>query len=263
MTRMDVSFFIASIMVGFLAQIIDGALGMAYGITSSSFLLSLGVPPSIASASIHISEIFTSGTSGLSHVRSGNVDGPLAKSLLIPGVIGGILGAYVLTSLPAELVKPIVAVYMLVMGCMILRRTFLRVKHAKVKTYLAPLGFVGGLCDAIGGGGWGPIVTSTLVARGQNPRFAVGSVNLTEFFVTVAESGAFLYLLGIPDPHLIVGLIIGGVIAAPIAAHVCKRIPAQALMIAVGIVIILLSIQMLLSSHRSFIAPDLLLMHLT
>jgi len=234
---------IVYIIVGFIAQMIDGSLGMAYGVSSTSFLLSLGIPPVTASASVHTSEIFTTAVSGLSHLRFGNVDKELFRKLLIPGVVGGILGAYILTAIPGETIKPFIAFYLLIMGLVILWKAFRKVKEKKVKTKLFPLGISGGFFDAIGGGGWGPIVTSTLVARGNNPRFSIGSVNLAEFFVTVAEVATFLTIVGLAHWKIIIGLIIGGVLAAPLAAFLCKRVPSRALMVMVGVLIIALSIR--------------------
>ena len=231
-------------MVGFFAQMIDGALGMAYGVSSTTFLLSIGIPPAIASASVHTAEIFTSGVSGFFHLKFGNVDKELFKKLLIPGVIGGIFGAYILISIPGKIIKPFVAIYLLIMGLLILRKAFKKIQEKKVRTKLFPLGIVGGFFDAIGGGGWGPIVTSTLVARGNNPRVSIGSVNLAEFFVTVAEVATFFTMIGLFRYwQIIFGLIIGGVIAAPLAAYVCKKLPSRVLMIIVGVLIIALSIR--------------------
>jgi len=231
------------VLVGFVAQIIDGALGMAYGVSSTSFLLSIGVSPAAASASVHAAEVVTSGVSGLSHLRLGNVDKKLFRNLLIPGVIGGVIGAYVLTTLPGDKIKPYIAIYLLIMGLVILYRAFRGVSQTEPKTPLIPLGLVGGFFDAIGGGGWGPVVTTTLVARGHTPRFTVGSVNLAEFFVTLFESITFFLTIGLVHWHIILGLLIGGVLAAPLAAYVCKRLPARALMIMVGLLISALSIR--------------------
>jgi uncharacterized membrane protein YfcA len=239
---------IVYVIVGFVAQIIDGALGMAYGVTSTTFLLSIGIPPVAASASVHTAEIFASGASGLAHLRFGNVDKKLFKKLLIPGVMGGILGAYMLTAVPGKTIKPFIAFYLLIMGLIVLRRAFKKVEEKEVKTKILPLGVSGGFFDAIGGGGWGPIVTSTLVARGHNPRFSIGSVNLAEFFVTVAEVATFLTIIGLVHWQIIIGLIIGGVLAAPLAAYVCKRLPARALMIIVGLLIMALSIRTICSA---------------
>ncbi|TKJ31419.1 hypothetical protein CEE39_07175 [bacterium (candidate division B38) B3_B38] len=231
------------IIVGFIAQIIDGALGMAYGVSSTSFLLSIGIPPAAASASVHTAEVFTTFVSGVSHLKFGNVDKKLFKKLLIPGIIGGVIGAYVLTAVPGKTIKPFIGAYLLIMGLMILRKAFKKIREKRVETKLIPLATAGGFFDAIGGGGWGPIVTSTLMARGHNPRFTIGSVNLSEFFVTVAEAATFFAILGLIHWQVIVGLLIGGVLAAPMAAYVCKRLPSRALMIIVGILITVLSIR--------------------
>jgi len=231
------------IIIGFFAQIVDGALGMAYGVTSTSFLLSLGIPPATASASVHTSEIFTTCASGLSHLKLGNVDKKLFKKLLIPGIIGGVLGAYILTSISSKAIKPFIAIYLLIMGSVIVIKALKKTKQVEQKTNLLPLGVAGGFFDAIGGGGWGPIVTSTLVAKGNHPRVTIGSVNLAEFFVTVAESAAFFAFIGMTHWQIIVGLIIGGILSAPLSAYICKRIPARMLMIIMGILIITLSIR--------------------
>ncbi|MDH5406809.1 MAG: sulfite exporter TauE/SafE family protein [Candidatus Aminicenantes bacterium] len=234
---------IVFIIVGFIAQMIDGALGMAYGVSSTSFLLSIGVPPAAASASVHTAEVFTTFVSGVSHLKFGNVDKKIFRKLLIPGIIGGVLGAYVLTAVPGDKIKPFIGIYLLIMGLMILRKAFKVIKERRVETKLLPLGAAGGFFDAIGGGGWGPIVTSTLMARGHSPRFSIGSVNLAEFFVTVAEAATFFTILGLVHWQVIVGLLIGGVIAAPLAAYICKRLPSRALMIIVGILITALSVR--------------------
>jgi len=232
---------IVYIVVGFLAQIIDGALGMAYGVSAAAFLLSIGVPPAAASACVHTAEVVTTGVSGLSHLGFGNVDKKLFQRLMIPGVIGAVLGAYILTAVPGEAIKPFIALYLLIMGFVILRTAFKEIHMKEVKSRLIPLGLAGGFLDAIGGGGWGPIVTSTLIVRGNNPRISVGSVNLAEFFVTVSAVVTFSITIGLGHWPIIVGLIIGGVLAAPLAAYVCKRLPPRALLILVAILIVALS----------------------
>lgn len=234
------------VLVGFLAQMIDGTLGMAYGVSATTFLLTMGVSPSIASASVHAAEVVTTGISGLSHFRLGNVDKYLASRLVIPGVIGAILGGYILVSIPGDTIKPYISAYLLVMGAFILFRAFRQnAEHREVRTHLVPLGLIGGFLDAIGGGGWGPVVVSTLVARGNHPRFSIGSVNLSEFFVALAASVTFVLTIGLSYWQAIVGLALGGAIAAPIAAYVCKRAPTRALMFLVGVLIVLLSIRTL------------------
>jgi len=236
------------IIFGFIAQLIDGALGMAYGVSSNAFFLTLGIPPSIASACIHTSEMFTTAVSGISHFKFGNVDKKLFLRLLIPGVIGGVLGAYILTELPGGKIRPFISIYLLIMGIIILIKVLKKNRQAKTNTKIIPLGLVGGFFDAIGGGGWGPIVTTTLVANGNHPRYAIGSVNSAEFFVTVAESITFFATIGVlllQHWEKIVGLMIGGVIAAPMAAWVCKKLPHNMLMILVGLLITGLSIRIL------------------
>jgi len=231
------------IIVGFIAQMIDGCLGMAYGVSSTSLLLSLGVSPGAASASVHASELLTTAVSGASHLKFGNVDKPLLRRLLIPGVVGGAIGAYILSELPGNTIKPFIAGYLMIMGGIILWKAFKKIQETEVKTKIIPLGLCGGFCDAIGGGGWGPIVTTTLVARGNNPRLAIGSVNLAEFFVTVSESIVFVLTIGLVHWKIIVGLMIGGVLAAPLAAYLCGKLPRRTIMILVGLLIVGLSIR--------------------
>jgi uncharacterized membrane protein YfcA len=236
------------ILFGFVAQMIDGSLGMAYGVSSTTFFLSLGVPPAIASACVHTSEMFTTAVSGISHFKFGNVDRRILWKLVIPGVAGGILGAYILTELPSGKLRPFVSVYLLIMGLMILFKVFKKIHRTETKTRLIPLGLAGGFFDAIGGGGWGPIVTTTLVANGNTPRFAIGSVNSAEFFVTIAESATFFATIGtllVEHWVKIAGLMIGGVLAAPLAAYVCKIVPTKVLMLLVGLLITGLSIRIL------------------
>lgn len=242
---LDGSNLVTFALIGFLAQIVDGALGMGYGVISTSLLLGLGLPPALASAGVHTAEVFVTGASGLAHLHNGNVERRLVLGLLVPGILGGVLGAYVLTQVPGERVKPFVAAYLLGMGGLILYRASRRRASASVKGRLVPLGLVGGFLDSIGGGGWGPIVTSTLVARGQTPRMAIGSVSLTEFFVTVAQAATFFSLLeGIPW-SVVVGLLSGGLVAAPLAAYVCRRLPAHVLMWLVGLLVLAVSLRTL------------------
>lgn len=235
-------------LVGFAAQMIDGALGMAYGVSSNTFLLSVGVPPSIASASVHVAETFTTAVSGVSHWRLGNVDRELFKKLIIPGVLGAVVGAYLLAEIvDGNAIKPYISAYLLIMGIVILVKA-IRSNHTeqKVTSHISTLGAIGGFFDAIGGGGWGPIVTTTLVARGNSTRFTIGSVNSSEFFITFSQSVVFVATLFsdlVANWTVIVGLLLGGVIAAPFAAIVTKRLPVRWLMGMVGVLIILLSIR--------------------
>jgi uncharacterized membrane protein YfcA len=239
------------IAVGIGAQLVDGALGMAYGATCTSFLLSLGVTPAVASASVHIAEVFTTGASGLSHLKFGNVNKKLFLYLLIPGMIGAVLGAYIISDLiDGKIIKPFMALYMLILGAIILKKAFKKNVTKKEKTKnLGFLAFFGGFMDAIGGGGWGPIVTSTLVSKGRSANYTIGSVNLAEFFIALAGAGTFVIFLKISGFQTIVGLIIGGIIAAPFAAYVVSRIKRKYLMVSVGILVILLS-------FRTFVMTD-------
>ncbi len=235
------------ILAGFTAQMIDGALGMAYGVTATTFLLSFGITPAASSASVHASEVFTSGVSGLMHLKFGNVNNKLFKSLLIPGVIGAILGAYILSSFEQYnyVIKPLVSIYTLVLGTIILFKALQQDKIRQRIKRIFPLAMVGGFLDSIGGGGWGPIVSSTLIARGRNPRYTIGSVNLAEFFIALSSSLTFVTIIGLTHWTIIAGLIIGGVIAAPIAAYIANKIPTKTIMILVGIVVIILSLKRL------------------
>lgn len=236
------------ILAGFVAQMIDGALGMAYGVTATTFLLSGGISPAVSSASVHASEIFTSGVSGLMHLKFGNVNTKLFKTLLIPGVIGAILGAYVLTSLEDfnYIIKPLVSLYTLFLGVVIIFKALKKDSIRQRIKRMIPLAFFGGLLDSIGGGGWGPIVSSTLIARGRNVRYTIGSVNLTEFFVALASSLTFVSIIGLTHWTIIAGLIMGGVIAAPIAAYLANKIPTKSIMILVGVVVIIISLKRIL-----------------
>ncbi len=243
---MDINFIIV-IIVGFVAQMIDGSLGMAYGVSANSFLLGLGIPPAAASASVHSAEIFTTAISGFSHWKLGNVNKELVKRLLIPGVLGGITGAYILTSIPGDDIKPFIAIYLLIMGLRIMYKAFKpnREERQPDSRLLIPLGFVGGAMDAVGGGGWGPVVTTTLISTGHSPQKSIGSVNLSEFFVTFAEVVTFFATIGLTQWQVALGLLIGGVIAAPLGALLTKKIPVKALMITVGLLIIFLQIRTL------------------
>jgi uncharacterized membrane protein YfcA len=234
--------FLIFILVGFTAQIIDGALGMAYGVTASSILMGLGLPPATVSATVHAAECFSTGASALSHRAFGNIDKALFKRLLLPGILGAVIGAYVLSSLDGDLLKPYIALYLMLMGVIILIKAF-RTREAKaVTSHLGKLGFFGAFIDAIGGGGWGPIVATNLLVRGNDIRKTVGTVNAVEFFVTLAASVTFFITLGFGFLNIIAGLAIGSIIAAPFGAWICARIPVKPFMIAVGALVTGLSL---------------------
>ncbi len=239
----DLAYLLPFIGVGFAAQLVDGALGMAFGVISNTLLVGvLGVPPAMASQRVHVVECFTTATSGISHLLHGNVDKALFLRLLIPGVIGGIAGAYVLTSLDAQVVKPFVLTYLAGVGLYLLWRGLFYPPKLREAGLVAPLGLVGGFLDAAGGGGWGPVVTSNLLIQGADPRKVVGTVNTVEFFLTLTISAAFIYHLGFADvAGATLGLLIGGVAAAPLGAWAAKHFPPKTMLLLVGIVLTLTS----------------------
>lgn len=230
--------FLIFILIGFAAQLVDGALGMAYGLTATSFLLAAGLPPATASATVHFAETFTTGASAVSHHSFGNVHRPLFKKLVIPGMLGAALGAYVLTELNGDLLKPYIAGYLILMGLYVLIKSLGEINPIHVQKRVGPLGFFGGLIDSIGGGGWGPIVTSTLLARGNHTRYTIGTVNAVEFFVTLTSSAVFIALIGISHWHIVLALALGGVFAAPFAGFIAKKVPHRPMMFLVGLLII-------------------------
>lgn len=233
--------WLSYLVIGFLAQLIDGALGMAYGLSASSCLMAVGVPPATVSATVHMAETFTTGASALSHHHFGNVDGKLFRRLVIPGMIGAAVGAFVLSSLPGDKFKPVVAGYVLIMGVVVFLKAFRTIPPVNVASHVAPLGFVGAFLDSVGGGGWGPIVASTLLARGNHVRTAVGTVNAAEFFVTLTSSITFFALIGVSHWKIVLALGAGGVLAAPLGAYLCKHVPHKPMLMAIGLLIMGLS----------------------
>ena len=239
----DLAALLPFIAVGFAAQLVDGALGMAFGVICNTLLVGvLGVPPALASQRVHIVECFTTATSGISHLLHGNIDKRLFFRLLIPGMIGGMLGAYVLTSLDAGVVKPFVLAYLTAIGIYLLVRGLLYPPKIREAKLIAPLGLFGGFLDAAGGGGWGPVVTSNLLIQGADPRKVVGTVNSVEFFLTLTVSAAFIFHLGVADvAGATLGLLIGGIAAAPLGAWAAKHCPPKQMLILVGFVLSLTS----------------------
>ena len=224
--------------IGFAAQMVDGAVGMAYGTISSTLLVSMGVPPATASAGVHTVETFTTAVSGISHAAHRNVDWKLFGRLVVPGVIGGILGAYVLTQISAATARPIVLAYLACIGLWLLWRVLMHRHTEREPKIVEPLGLVGGFLDAAGGGGWGPVVTSNLLVQGGTPRKVIGTVNTAEFFVTITISATFIATLGLRAfTYQTVGLLIGGLFAAPIGARVAKKVEADRLLTMVGMVL--------------------------
>lgn len=227
-------------LVGFLAQLVDGALGMAFGVISTSVMLAAGVTPSVASASVHAAEVVTTGLSGMSHLWFKNVDKKLFIKLALAGAAGGVTGAYILTNLPIEIIKPAVTGYLCAMGLLIVYRAMKSAPQREDVKGVVPLGAAGGFLDALGGGGWGPIVTSTLIARGISPRHVIGSVNLAEFFVTVSVSITFFLTIAPTYFKVAAALIAGGALAAPLAGYMSKTIPPRILMFMVSAVVLAL-----------------------
>ncbi|MFN8373188.1 MAG: sulfite exporter TauE/SafE family protein [Anaerolineae bacterium] len=235
--------FLLCLIAGFAAQMIDGSLGMGYGIILSIILSSMGMSPIGVSASVHVAKFFATGASGFSHLKFGNVDKALATKLALGGIVGAIVGAFILKNVPGDIIKPVTAVYLTVMGILIVYKARHKAEPRDEIRRVTPLGVLGGFCDAIGGGGWGAIVTSGLLVKGKNPRLAIGSVSLAEFFVSITIIG--LLITEVPQLvtqiHIIAGLVVGSALAAPIAAYVCGRVAPRPLLAAVGSLIIILS----------------------
>jgi uncharacterized membrane protein YfcA len=243
--------FLFFVLAGFLAQMVDGVLSMGYGVTSATCLMSFGVNPVAMSAAIHTSEIFTTGISGYSHYRFGNVNKKLFKHLVLPGVLGAIGGALLLVFLGDRYGKwlmPLIAVYAGFLGVKILVKAFRETTGSRKVKRIGWLAGAGGFLDSFGGGGWGPIVTSSLIAKGRSPKYTVGSVSLTEFFVTLASAFTFFITVGVSHWNIVLGLLLGGSIAAPIAARLAGKLPRKTMMIAVGIMVIVWCIRMIIKS---------------
>jgi len=230
------------VLVGLAAQLIDGALGMAFGLVSSTILLSLGVPPAAVSASVHTAEIFTTGASGISHLVMGNIDKRLFWRLTLAGVVGGVLGAYVLTRLPAETIRPFIYAYLFLLSLLILMRAAGRWVPKEQVRRVPLLGLVAGFLDASGGGGWGPVATSTLLAHGGAVRTTIGSVNAAEFLVTLSVSLTFLLTVGVQHLDVVLGLLVGGMVAAPLAALFVRHVRERWVLLAVGVLVMAISL---------------------
>lgn len=243
--------FLFFMLTGFLAQMVDGVLGMGYGVTSATCLMSFGISPVAVSSAIHTSEIFASGVSGYSHYKFGNVNKKMFRHLVIPGVIGAISGAVLLVFLGekgGKWLMPLVAFYAMFLGIKILFKAFsIKRKKQKVKR-IGWLAGVGGFLDSFGGGGWGPIVTSTLVSKGRNPKYTVGSVSLTEFFITLASAATFFVAVGISHWHVVLGLLLGSAVAAPFAAKLAGKLPQKIMIIAVGVMVMIWCSRMIIRS---------------
>ncbi len=243
--------FIWMLVVGFCAQMVDGALGMGYGVISTTLLLSGGLNPAVISGSIHTAEMFSSGASGFSHYRFGNVNMKLFKTLLFPGVAGAIVGALLLGYAGdnySAWIRPVISVYTLLLGIKILINAFKEKRKPQKVKRAGWLAGAGGFLDSFGGGGWGPLVTSTLISKGRTPKYVIGSVSLTEFFVTMASALTFFIILGVSHWQSILGLIIGGIIAAPFAARLVGKLPLKKMFIGVGAIVIISSVRIIWNS---------------
>ena len=232
---------------GFVFALIDGAIGMSYGVTSTTFSLSMGIPPASASMGVHLSEILSNGIAGWMHYRMGNVNWKLFKLLLIPGILGAVTGAYLLSSLEhySQYTKPVVSLYTLILGSVILSKAIninRKRTSAKIKN-ISLLGLGGGFIDAVGGGGWGSIVLSTLIAGGRHPRFSLGTVKLSRFFIALMSSLTFITMLNGAHWDAVAGLIIGSALASPVAARISNKISAKAIMFSVAVIVILISLR--------------------
>lgn len=249
--------FLWMLLIGFCAQIVDGALGMGYGVVSTTLLLSGGLNPAVISGSIHTAEMFSSGASGFSHYRFGNVNMKLFKTLLIPGVLGAIIGAIFLAYAGenySEMIRPVISGYTLLLGVRIITNAFKEKKKAQKVKRAGWLAGAGGFLDSFGGGGWGPLVTSTLISKGRTPKYVIGSVSLTEFFVTMASALTFFIILGVSHWQTVLGLIVGGVLAAPIAARLAGKLPLKKMFIGVGVLVIISSLRIIWNSLEKFVS---------
>ncbi|MEN0055050.1 MAG: TSUP family transporter [Mucilaginibacter sp.] len=236
---------------GFVFAMIDGAIGMSYGVTSTTFSLSMGIPPASASMGVHLSEIMSCGIAGWMHYRMGNINWKLFKLLVIPGIIGSVVGAYLLSSLEhySHYTKPVVSLYTLILGIVILKKAFkiTRKKSADKVKRISLLGLGGGFIDAVGGGGWGSIVLSTLIAGGRSPRFSLGTVKLSRFFVAIMGSITFITMVSSDHWQAVAGLILGSALAAPIAARISNKISTKTIMVSVAVIVILVSLKSIIT----------------
>ncbi|MCB9426152.1 MAG: sulfite exporter TauE/SafE family protein [Flavobacteriales bacterium] len=241
--------FAIFLLIGIFAQLVDNTLGMGYGATSSSFLLSFGVSPAISSMGVHVAQIFTSGASAISHYKFKNINKKLVRNLVLPGMFGAFLGAYLLSvEIDGDVIKPFIAGYMFILAVMIIIKGLKQnIKKRKTKK-LGYLATFGGFMDSVGGGGWGPIVTSTLMGRGRNARYTIGSVNTAEFAVAFTSGITFIVFEGIEGWKVISGLIIGGIIGAPLGAYLLNKIPRKQATVLIGLLLIFLSIRTIVKS---------------
>ena len=245
LTPFNSDLFFWALLFGAIAALIDGSLGMAYGVTGAAFLLGYGIPPIKAVAYIHIAEIFVSGSSGLNHWRIGNVDTKLFKKLLIPGIIGAILGALVITKIKIPYLSIVISIYLLFMGIFLIAKAYSKIKlqFKQKNSIITSLAVTGGFVDGAGGGGWGPVVTTSLLGGKMMPKKVIGTVNASEFFINLASATSFLFLVKVTDWEALAGLIIGGFLVTPYAAKVTSRMSVKMILTFVGCLITALSVR--------------------
>ncbi len=234
------------LLVGVFAEVVAGSMGMGYGVICTTTLLFLGIPPHAVSASIHSAESFTTAAGSISHIKLKNVSKSLVKKLAIPAIIGAIIGAVSLTYLGeyySKITKTVISFYTLYLGIQILSNAFKpkQNKALKKKTNLTRLGVIGGFIDSFAGGGWGPLVTGTLIKNAFTPRFAVGSSTVAKFILTVTAAVTFFLTLGIQHWNIILGLLIGGIITAPFSAMLTAKLPVKNMFIIIGTLVIVMS----------------------
>jgi uncharacterized membrane protein YfcA len=241
-SQFDLAYLLPFIAVGFAAQLVDGALGMAFGVISNTLLVAvLGVPPALASQRVNAVQCFTSAIGGLSHLLHGNIDRRLFFRLLVPALLGGIIGVNLITMIDGSKFRPLVLTYLLGIALYILWKGLRHVHVHREPRIVAPLGAIGGFLSAIGGG-WGPVVTSNLLIQGAEPRKVVGTVNTVEFFLTLTISAGFIWRLGLANlAGATLGLLIGGILAAPAGAWAAKHFNPRTMLVLVGIVLTLAS----------------------
>lgn len=238
------------ILIGFCANLIDGCIGMAYGTIVASILTVMGIPALQISAGIHFSEIFTTLASALSHLKIKNIDFKLLKKIVFAGVIGGILGAICLSFVSQTFIQPVITVYLILIGYSLMQKACNNFKHKKKIKLITPIGFLGGFCDALCGGGWGPIVNGSLIGQSKEVAKTIGTVNTAEFFVTLTQSIVFFLVIGFKSLSIVTGLIIGGVLAAPLAVYIIQKINPRILCFLIGVIILITNLIMFIKFIR-------------
>lgn len=244
-TSFNNDLFFWALLFGAVAALIDGSLGMAYGVTGTAFLLGYGISPVKAVAYIHIAEIFVSGSSGLNHWKIGNIDTKLFKKLLIPGIIGAILGALIIAKVKIPYLSIVISIYLLFMGIFLIAKAYSKIKlqFKQKNSVVIPLAVTGGFVDGAGGGGWGPVVTTSLLGGKMEPKKVIGTVNASEFFINLASAVSLLFLVKVTDWEALAGLIIGGFLVTPYAARVTSKMSVKMILTFVGVLITVISLR--------------------